>query len=84
MSVYKYLGIELRCGVAFKQYRKRALLSAQRAANAVSGMGMHSGKLGVPQGVQVYKAMVRLLLEYCAEITSVSACVRLGSVQRYT
>jgi hypothetical protein len=73
VPTYKYLGIELHCGVAFKQYRKRALLSAQRAANAVSGMGMYSGKLGVPLGVQVYKAMVRPLLEYCAEVTSMSA-----------
>jgi len=69
VSTYKYLGIELHCGVAFKQYRKRALLSAQRAANAVGGMGMYSGKLGVPLGVQVYKAMVRPLFEYCAEVS---------------
>jgi hypothetical protein len=81
VSVYKYLGIELHCGVAFKQYRKRALLSAQRAANAVSGMGMHSGKLGVPLGVQVYKAMVRPLLEYCAEVTSVTAWKTAEQVQ---
>jgi len=73
VSTYKYLGIEMHCGVAFKQYRKRALLSAQRAANAVSGMGMYSSKLGVRLGVQVYKAMVRPLLEYCAEVTSVAA-----------
>lgn len=69
---YKYLGLELHCGVAFKQYRKRALLSAHRAANAVSAMGLYSGKLGVPLGVQVYKAMVRPLLEYCAEVWSVT------------
>jgi hypothetical protein len=75
VSTYKYLGIELHCGVAFKQYRKRALLSAQRAANTVGGMGMYSGKLGVPLGVQVYKAMVRPLFEYCAEmsLTTVAA-----------
>ncbi len=54
VSVYKYIGVELHCGVAFKQYRKRALLSAHRAANVVSGMGLYSGKLGVPRlGVQV-------------------------------
>ncbi len=73
VSSYRYLGIDLHCGVAFKQYRKRALLSAHRAANAVSAMGLYSGKLGVPLGVQVYKAMVRPLLEYCAEVWSVSA-----------
>jgi hypothetical protein len=38
----------------------------------VSAMGLYSGKLGVPLGVQVYKAMVRPLLEYCAEVWSVS------------
>ena len=48
------------------------LASATRAANAVSGMGMHSGKLPVPLGDQVYKAMVRPLLEYCSEVWSVS------------
>jgi len=73
VSVYKYLGIELHCGIAFKQYRKRAILSAHRAGNAVSGMGMYSGKLGVLLGVQVYKAMVRPLIEYCAEVWSVAA-----------
>jgi len=72
VTSYKYLGIELHCGVAFKQYRKRAMLSAHRAANAVSAMGLYSGKLGVPLGVQVYKAMVRPLLEYCAEVWSVT------------
>jgi hypothetical protein len=35
-------------------------------------MGLYSGKLGVPLGVQVCKAMVRPLLEYCAEVWSVS------------
>ena len=39
----------------------------------MSGMGMHSGKLGVPLGVQVYKALVRPLLEFCAEVTTMAA-----------
>lgn len=57
--MYKYLGVELHAGVPFRQFRARMLASATRAANAVSGMGMLSGKLPVPLGDQVYKAMVR-------------------------
>jgi hypothetical protein len=70
VSMYKYLGVELHGGVPFTVFRKRMLLSAQRASNAVSGMGLYSGKLGVPLGDQVYKAMVRPLLEYGAEVWS--------------
>jgi len=72
VNVYKYLGIELHAGVPFRQYRHRAAQSATRAAYAVSGMGMYSGKLGVPLGLQVYKAMVRPLLEYCSEVSSIT------------
>ena len=72
VHVYKYLGVELHNGRAFTQYRQRALTLARRAADAVSGLGMYSGKLGVPLSIQVYKAMVRPLMEYCSEIWSVS------------
>jgi hypothetical protein len=72
VSVYviKYLGVELHAGVPFRQFRARTLTSVTRAANALSGMGMYSGKLPVPLGDQVYKAMVRPLLEYCSEVWS--------------
>jgi hypothetical protein len=72
VTQYKYLGIELECNqpLRFRAYRRRALATALRAANAVSGLGLYSGKLGVPLGVQVYKAMVRPLLEYCSEVWS--------------
>ena len=72
VAVCKYLGVELHAGVPFRQFRARMLASATRAANAVSGMGMLSGKLPVPLGDQVYKAMVRPLLEYCSEVWSVA------------
>ena len=69
---YKYLGIELHSGVPFRRFRARALLAAKRAAGAVAGMGMFSGKLSVPLGLQVYKALVRPQLEYCSEVWSLS------------
>jgi hypothetical protein len=69
---YKYLGVELHNGVPFRMFRKRMLASATRAGHQVAGMGMYSGKLSVPLGVQVYKALVRPLLEYAAEVTSLS------------
>ena len=71
VAVYKYLGVELHNGVPFTHYRARALRSAQRAMGAVSGMGLYSGKLPVPLAVQLYKALVRPLLEYGAEVASV-------------
>ena len=37
---------------------------------AISGLGMYSGKLPVPLAVQMYKALVRPLMEYAAEITT--------------
>jgi len=72
VAQYKYLGVELHAGLPFKQFRSRAEASATRAANAVSAMGMWSGKLPATLGDQVYKAMVRPLLEYCSEVWSVT------------
>lgn len=70
---YKYLGVEL-CGSPgrpFHSFRCRMLSAAQSAAGQIAAMGMHSGKLPVPLGVQVYQALVRPLLEYAAEVVSV-------------
>jgi len=72
VSAYKYLGVELHNGKPFRLFRLRILQSATRASHAVSGMGMYSGKLPVPLGDQVYCAMVRPILEYCAEVWSTS------------
>lgn len=81
VAQYKYLGIELHAGVPFKMFKKRMLISAARAGNAVSGLGMYSGKLPVPLGDQVYKALVRPLLEYCSEVWSIQPWVGAESVQ---
>lgn len=72
VHVYKYLGVELHdTGVPFKAFHKRMLASASRAASAVTALGMHSGKLPVPIGIQVYKSLVRPLLEYASEVASI-------------
>ena len=72
ISVYKYLGVELRNGPGrpYKLYHRRMLAAARGAAGRIAGMGMYSGKLPVPLGVQVYQALVRPLLEYAAEVWS--------------
>jgi hypothetical protein len=71
VSSYKYLGVEIHGGEPFTAYRERAIASASRAAYAVSALGMHSGKLAVPLALQVYKTMVRPLLEHCAGVVSI-------------
>src|SRR6185312_4304771 len=73
VASYKYLGVELHNGIPFKQYRKRMHLKTVRVSNAVAAMGMYSGKLPVPIAVQVYKALVRPLLEYAAEVHSIQS-----------
>jgi len=72
VQCYRYLGVELlnSPGYSYAAYRQRMLTSASRAAGQISAMGMHSGKLTVPLGVRVYQALVRPLMEYAAEITS--------------
>ena len=72
VQCYRYLGVELlnSPGHAYAAFRARMLASAGRAAGHVAAMGMHSGKLTVPWGVRVYRALVQPLLEYAAEITS--------------
>ena len=72
LDSYKYLGVELRAapGRPFHLFRRRMLSAAKRAAGHIAGMGMFSGKLPVPLGIRVYKALVRPLLEFCAEVTS--------------
>jgi len=69
---YKYLGVDLRAapGRPYRLFHQRMLAGATKAAGCIAGMGMQSGKLPVPLGVQVYQALVRPLLEYAAEIWS--------------
>ncbi|MDR3741936.1 MAG: reverse transcriptase family protein [Terracidiphilus sp.] len=69
---YRYLGVELSNtpGHPYRAFRCRMLASANSAAGQISAMGLYSGKLSVPLGVQVYQALVQPLLEYAAEITS--------------
>jgi hypothetical protein len=58
--------------VSFRKYRRRVFLSAARAGNVVAAMGMYSGKLPVALGVQVFQALVRPLLEFAAEVVSIT------------
>ncbi len=82
VSVYKYLGVELHASrVTFSLFRRRMESTARRAAGAVASMGLYSGKLTVPLAVQVYRALVRPLLEYAAEITSLRPWSAAESVQ---
>ena len=81
VAQYKYLGVELHAGVPFRLFTARAEASASRAANAVSAMGMWSGKLPATLGDRVYKAMVRPLLEYCSEVWSIRSWPAAETIQ---
>lgn len=72
IAAYKYLGVELRNGPGrpYRLFHQRMLAGARGAAGRIAGMGMYSGKLTVPLGVQVYHSLVRPLLEFAAEVWS--------------
>ena len=72
IAAYKYLGVELRNGPGrpYRLFHQRMLAGARGAAGRIGGMGMYSGKLSVPLGVQVYQSLVRPLLEFAAEVWS--------------
>lgn len=72
VASYKYLGVELSNspGHPFLSFRKRMLGGARARSARIAAMGMFSGKLPVPLGVQVYQALVRPLLEFGAEVWS--------------
>jgi len=82
-SSYKYLGIDIEVGGRpFSAYRKRALTRTHRAAMAISALGMYSGKLPVPIGIQMYKSLVRPLMEYAGEIGSLRPWKEADQLQR--
>ena len=62
--VYKYLGIEIRSGLCFKQYKARILTEARRRMMLVWAMGIREGELSVVDCVRVWQALVRPVLEY--------------------
>ena len=51
-SVYKYLGVELKSGLCFKQYKARIVAEARKRMMHVWAMGMR-GELGVQDCVRV-------------------------------
>ena len=61
---YKYLGIDLRSGLCFKQYRDRIVAEARKRMMLVWAMGMRGGELAVRDRVRVWQALVRPVLEY--------------------
>ena len=65
---YKYLGVEIPAAMIFRRYKERILAKARRSMGMVWGMGMREGMLPVEDGVRVWKALVRSVLEYGAEV----------------
>jgi hypothetical protein len=62
--MYKYLGIELKSGLSFKQYKEKILKEARTTMMRVWAMGMRESELLVEDCVRVWQALVRPLLEY--------------------
>jgi len=66
--VYKYLGMELDTQLTQGEFRKRIHDKARVNVKRVWAMGMRHGSLSVLAGINLYKALVRSILEYGAEV----------------
>jgi hypothetical protein len=67
-NVYKYLGVELCKGLSFKLFKERKIKEARQKMMRVWAMGMRGGQLPAKQCVDVWKAIVRPVLEYGAAV----------------
>ena len=65
---YKYLGIEIENKMKWKLFKKRLLDKSERNMRAAMGMGTRTKHLSVKAAVGIWKAVVRPVLEYAAEI----------------
>jgi len=65
-TTYKYLGVELGKGLHFKLFKDRKIKEARQKMMRVWAMGMRGGQLPVIQCVNVWKTLVRPVLEYGA------------------
>jgi exonuclease III len=82
VSEYKYLGVEMQhAGAPFRSFRKRMEVKATRVMHMIAACGLYSGKLSVELACQLYKALMRPLLEYAAEITSLTEWKQAESMQ---
>ena len=68
VNKYKYLGIDMKGNLKWGDYKKRQLEKAEGRLNFVGAMGINSGMLSVKAADKVWKALVRPIVEYGAEI----------------
>ena len=68
VSGYKYLGLDMRGNLSWKDYKKRILSKAKRNMAKAWSMGIRSGYLSVEAAVNVWQTLIRSVLEYGAEI----------------
>ncbi len=66
--LYKYLGIELDYRLSLKLFKDRVIARARMNMGRISSMGIKSGFLSVKGSIQLWKALVRSILEYGCEI----------------
>ena len=65
---YKYLGLDLKGNLSWKKHRERLLSKARKNMTIAWAMGIQSGHLSVVAAKNVWKTLVRPIVEYVAEI----------------
>ena len=65
---YKYLGIEMENRLTWKQFKTRLKNKAEKNMTVALAMGIKSGNLSAKAAIGIWKALVRPVLEYGAEV----------------
>ena len=79
---YKYLGIELENKLRWKLFKTRLLDKAERNMRKAMGMGSKTKHLSAKAAIGLWKALVRPVLEYGAEIWGESSWKESEILQR--
>jgi hypothetical protein len=66
--VYKYLGVDLDFRLKLKEFKKRIITKARINLSRIWAMGINSGYLSIPAGINLWESLVRSILEYGSQI----------------
>jgi hypothetical protein len=65
---YKYLGTDVVGNLRWRKFKDKALKKARRNMARSWGMGIQSGCMTTEGGIQIWKTLVRPVLEYAVEV----------------
>ena len=69
---YTYLGVDVKSNRSWKDFKDKAISKARRCMAMSWGMGIHVGGLSSKAAINAWKALIRPVMEYGAEVIQYS------------